>query len=81
MRIKNRLKKIKTVQSINELNTRTKEYKKYINKTSAKYYKQLHKDLRNLKKNKPKDYWDILNKASSSNKRLGNIALKSLVKH
>ena len=53
-RIKNRLKKSKSFHDRAALNNETKAYKKFINKKSHIYNKNLHKKLRDLKSSKPK---------------------------
>ena len=81
IKVKNKLKKIKNVVSQTELKLKATEYKKIIKKTLKTYNKELHKKLRNLKVTKPRDYWDILNRASNHNEKLGNIALQTFMDH
>ena len=56
-------------------------YKRFIKQTSKCYYKQLHQNLRNLKHSKPAEYWDILNKASNSKEKYGNISQDTFMSH
>ena len=79
IRIKNRLKRIKSTQNEEALKHENKLYKKFINKKRHLYNKKLHKKLRNLKSSKPKEYWDILNpKKHNYNK---DISIQSLHDH
>ena len=68
MRIKNRLKKIKTDEARGELKARAKAYKKIINRARKSFRKKFHKTIRNLKSNNAKDYWDLLKTLIKVNK-------------
>ena len=59
----------------------TSGYKRFIKKISKCYYKQLHQNLRKLKHSKPAEYWDVLNKASSSKDKCGHISLDTFMSH
>ncbi len=80
-RVKNRLRKIHTLEAKAELKLKANEYKKLVRKTYRTYNKDLHKRLRNLKTSKPKEYWSILNKASNQKDKVGNIALQTFMEH
>jgi len=81
IKIKNRLKVFKTEESRKQFKNEAKSYKKFINKERKLYYKNLHAKLRNLKFHKSKEYWDILNKASSSKEVTCNVPIQSFVEH
>ena len=78
-RIKNRLKKSKSFHDKAALNNETKAYKKFINKKSHIYNKNLHKKLRDLKSSKPKEYWNLLN--SKKHKPNNSISINTLYNH
>ena len=60
-RIKERLRKSKSYSDREVLKTEYKLYKNFINRKRNIYNKNLHKELRNLKSSKPKEYWKLLN--------------------
>ena len=79
IRIKNRLKRVKSNQNEETLKHENKLYKKFINKKRNIYNKKLHKKLRNLRSSNPKEYWNLLNpRKSNANKDIG---IKPLYDH
>ena len=63
------------------LKIEARKYKCFIRKTCRGYYKNLHSQLRSLKKSKPKEYWEIINKKDHSVKKLGNVSLQDFMSH
>ena len=80
-RVKNRLKRRKTEESRLELKARAKEYKRFIKSTTKSYRRKLHQTLRNLKKSKPKDYWDIISNANKQPEKICKIAITTFMEH
>ena len=76
MRIKNRLKKIKTEEAGRVLKAQAKAYKKVNNKSRKSFRKKFHKTIRNMKSNNVKDYWDLLKNADKS-EQICKITLKT----
>ena len=71
-RIKERLRKSRSYSDREALKTEYKLYKNVINRKRNIYNKNLHKELRNLKSSKPKEYWNLLNpKKNKPNNSLG----------
>ena len=65
-----------------ELKTKAKAYKKKIMVIRRKFYKDLNKNLRNLKSKNPKEYWNILNKATDiNNTQIGKISLDTFMSY
>ena len=60
---------------------RGKEYKLFISSTQKNYCKNLHKNLRELKKQHPKEYWNILKQADGSRHREPKVSLLDFEKH
>ena len=56
-----------------------KSYRKFINRKRHKFNKNLHKQLRDLKNSKPKEYWNLLN--PKMRKRTNEIGIKPLYDH
>ena len=56
--------------AVQELKWLSKQYKKYIISTKKAYICKVHKSIRNLRTNNPRDYWNIINDSviGSSNK-------------
>ena len=69
---KRKLKRVNTDEAKSELRGKAKEYKKFILKAFRDYNRDVHVSMRNLKSNNPKEYWNILNKASNSAEKSGN---------
>ena len=61
------------------MNNEYKSYRKFINRKRHKFNKNLHKQLRNLKNSKPKEYWNLLN--PKMRKRTNEIGIKPLYDH
>ena len=80
MRIKNRLKKIKTEEARREMRAKAKIYKKIIRKARKSFRKKFHRNIRKLKKSNSKDYWDLL-KNADKNDMISKIALKTFRDH
>ena len=59
MKIKNRLKKIKTNEARMELKARAKTYKRIINQAKRSFRKKFSRNIRNLKRSNTKDYWNF----------------------
>ena len=45
------------------------------------YHNTIHTNLRTLKSNDPKEYWNIINKAQSSGPKMGNVTLENFTDH
>ena len=74
-RIKERLIKSKSYADKEALNTEFKVYRKFINNKRNIYNQNKHKELRDLKTRKPKEYWNLLNpKKNNPNHSLSKIA-------
>ena len=80
-RVKNRLRRVKSDEVRQQLKQQASEYKKFIRNTFKTYNKNLLKKLRTLKTSQPKEYWDILNKATNNADKVGNIALQVFMDH
>lgn len=63
------------------LRTKTKEYKKHLKDSKGNYYKDIHRNLRNVKFKNPKKYWDILNKYSGKTQEECKIDVKTFKHH
>ena len=61
IKIRNRLKKVKSFQNIAALKNESKAYKKFMNRKRHTFNKKMHEKLRKLKTTKPKEYWNLLN--------------------
>ena len=81
LRTKNKLRKVKTDVAKLEIKRQSKAYKKVINKARKIYNKQFISTLREMKNKKPKEYWDILNKATNQKDKIGNIAMEAFTQH
>jgi len=81
IKIKNKLKSVKTDEAKIQSKIAAKCYKRFIKKVRKTYYKKLHGELRNLKQHQSKEYWNKLNKASGNKVKEGNIPIESYVKH
>jgi len=80
-KIKNKLQKSTSIEDKVELSIKGKEYKKLINKTFKEYNKKLHKNLRNIKNTKPREYWNILNKGSNYKDNTADVSLRTFENH
>ena len=47
--------------AVQELKWLSKQFKKYIISTKKAYICKVHKSIRNLRTNNPRDYWNIIN--------------------
>ena len=65
-RIKERLRKSKSYSDREALNTEFKLYRNFINGKRNIYNRNMHKELRDYKSNKPKDYWNMLNQKKNN---------------
>ena len=76
IKIRNRLKKVKSFQNIAALKNESKAYKKFMNRKRHTFNKKMHEKLRKLKTTKPKEYWNLLNpKKRNSNNQINIEAL------
>ena len=78
-RFKNRYKNRKTPENEETMKNEYKSYRKFINRKRHKFNKNLHKQLRDLKNSKPKEYWNLLN--PKMRKRTNEIGIKPLYDH
>ena len=58
-----------------------KGYKLLISKTQKTYTRELHKNLRSLKRHHPKEYWKILNTSEGSQKKRPEVSLEDCELH
>tara|TARA_B110000196_G_scaffold86649_1_gene75141 strand:- start:271 stop:3555 length:3285 start_codon:yes stop_codon:yes gene_type:complete len=58
-----------------------KGYKLLISKTQKTYTRELHKNLRLLKRHHPKEYWKILKSAEGSQKKSPKVSMEDCEKH
>ena len=65
-RIKERLRKSKSYSDREALNTEFKLYRNFINGKRNIYNRNMHKELRDYKSNKPKDYWNMGNQKKNN---------------
>ena len=76
---KRKFRKNRTNDNIEELKIFDKKYKKILDKNMNLYRKKMSKELRNLKSNNPKEYWQILNRGKK--KTQPNIPTESLFEY
>ena len=81
LELKNRSKKIATIELKLMLKQAAKEYKKLIKSTARAYYDGIHASLRNLKSNNPREYWQKVNRCSQSEKQHCQCSLDELAQH
>jgi hypothetical protein len=58
-----------------------KEYKMFISNRQKVFNKDLQKNLRDLKKRNPKEYWNILNKSEGLHKKEPKVSMGAFEKH
>ena len=58
-----------------------KEYKKFISTHQKEFTKELHKNLRQLHRHHPKEYWDILNKSDGTPMKEPKVSMADFEKH
>ena len=68
-------------QCVENMKEKGKEYKQFISKVQKDYSKNLHKNLRDLKKRHPREYWKILKNAESLEKKEPKVPLRTFEKH
>ena len=78
---KNKYKKEVNPTNKAKMNSASKNYRKTVKRTLKNYHYELHKNLRTLKSNNPKDYWGIINKAHGSTKKTGEISIDTFMQH
>ena len=75
----NTYKKNRSAIDFTRMKECSKEYKRQLAKSKARYKKSFNRKLRNLKSTNPKEYWDLLN-GKKSNGSL-NIAVDTCMEH
>ena len=78
---KNALYKQYSATNREKFSAQSKKYKKTLYEALRLYNSDLHSKLRRLKSNSPKDYWKILNSASTANAPKGLIDIETLETH
>ena len=73
--------KVEKIQCIKSMREKGKEYKHFISKVQKDYSKNLHKNLRDLKKRHPREYWKILKTAENLEKKEPKVPLRDFEKH
>ena len=79
-KVKNRLKKCQNDIDKNRLKLAGKEYRVFIRCKMRNYFKQFHKEIRDLKSNNPKVYWNKL-KLNKNKNTFSNISLDCMYEH
>ena len=64
-----------------EIRQKGKEYKTFISNRQKIFNKNLHKNLRDLKKRNPREYWQILKKSESSAKKEPKVSIGAFERH
>jgi hypothetical protein len=82
---KNSVRKAKTPEEKNlnvaEMDRIGKEYKYFISANQNAFTRELHKNLRNLHRHHPKEYWSILKNSDSTPKVEPKVSLSDFEKH
>jgi hypothetical protein len=82
---KNDLRKAKTDEEKascrEKMDEKGSEYKKFISIHQKEYTRELHKNLRQLHRHHPKEYWGILNKSGSTQKNEPSVSMSDFEKH
>ena len=82
---KNAVREAKTEEEKNrcteKMNHESKEYKKSISMRQREFTRELHKNLRELHRHHPKEYWGILNNSDGTLKRESKVSLADFEKH
>ena len=81
MKMKNKLKKRKSVEDIEKHKVESRRYKKLMKSKSKLYHKELIKKIRSLKNSSPKEYWNIINKSTESKQIISNISTQTFMEH
>lgn len=68
-------------QCIKNMKIKGKEYKMHISQTQKSFNRDLQKNLRELRRHHPKEYWKILNAAEGSIKNTAKVGLGDFEKH
>ena len=82
---KNERRKAKTTEEKAQCNQKMdelgKEYKQFISSHQKEFTRELHKNLRQLHRHHPKEYWSILKKSEGTSKSEPKIPLSDFEKH
>ena len=85
LKSKNTIWKSKSVAEkdtcIKNMKEKGKEYKQFISKVQKDFTRNLHKNLRDLKKQHPREYWKILKNAQGSEKKEPKVPLRIFETH
>ena len=77
-RVKNKLKRLGLKSMCNK---KAREFKKFMKAKKKKYHDQLNQQIRTLRSNNSKEYWDLLNRSVQGNKARNELSLKTLMEH
>ena len=71
----------KSVECEEKMDQEGKEYKKYISMHQKEFTKELHKNLRELHRHHPKEYWNILKKCDGTKKSEPKVSMSEFENH
>ena len=78
---KNNFKNYENASNKETMTQKSKKYRLSMKSAYRDYHNTIHMNLRSLKSNDPKEYWNIINKAQSSGHKMGNITIESFTDH
>ena len=80
-RAKNIARKSGSILDKKTYKMKSREFKKSVNTAHGLYHRELHNNIRKMRSSKPKDFWNLLNKACNQREKTAPIPVNDFLEH